>query len=467
MNYPLFFGGLLIAAMSAETLHGQVPANEQELTQRLKRLEAETDALRGEVEWLREHPVRLPTVSPASNMTELAPAAPAADGGDYFTWPELKGEMKKLVWTKGDMKIVPYGFLWGNMVYQTERTYPGTHTLYVYSASTHGEDNFVADGRNTRIGLDISGPRIPLLNCATSGGKVEIDFQGSFASTENKGGVLLRHAYCEVKDEEFRLLFGQTWDVVSPLFPGMLMYSVGWGGGNIGYRRGQLRAERYLAFSDETLVTLQGSLNQNIFSDTTVPPYGNLRGEFTSWPLVEGRMGFTLGERKGPDALPWTFGTSAHIGEQGFDYIGAPAIDDVRRKTWSLNADVRIPITQRLGFQGEFFTGENLGTFLGGILQGVNPVTLEGIRSTGGWFEVWYDWTDDLHSHVGYSIDDPLDEDIAAGGRRYNHFVFANVGYDLTEKFLVGMEVSWWKTLYNGLEPGDSAVFEFVAKYGF
>ena len=60
---------------------------------------------------------------------------------------------------------------------------------------------------------------------------------------------------------------GQTWDVISPLNPGMLMYSVGWEAGNIGYRRAQLRAERYVALSDSQLLTLQGSINQNSFPD--------------------------------------------------------------------------------------------------------------------------------------------------------------------------------------------------------
>ena len=43
---------------------------------------------------------------------------------DYFTLDELRGEMKKLAWTKGDFSIVPYGYLWGNTVYSTERTSP-------------------------------------------------------------------------------------------------------------------------------------------------------------------------------------------------------------------------------------------------------------------------------------------------------------------------------------------------------
>ena len=71
-------------------------------------------------------------------------------------------------------------------------------------------------------------------------------FSADRAFDRKQADHLLRHAYAEVKDDDFRLLAGQTWDVISPLFPSMLMYSVGWDAGDIGYRRAQVRGERYL-----------------------------------------------------------------------------------------------------------------------------------------------------------------------------------------------------------------------------
>jgi hypothetical protein len=415
--------------------------------------------------------VAQPPVAPSSPVDEAAAATVAysapvpPDGEQYYTLDELRTEMRKLAWTKGDFKIVPYGALWGNSVFSSERTNPGSYTLWVQSASAQGGENeFVVDGRNTRLGIDVLGPKVPLVGCAQSGGKVEIDFQGGFPGVtiqENKGIVLLRHAYVEVKGEDFRLLAGQTWDVISPLNPGMLMYSVGWDGGNIGYRRAQFRAERYLACSDCALLTLQGSINQNCYEAS-----GNARSEYAGWPVIEGRAAVTLGERKGPDALPIAFGVSSHIGNEQFDITGGSQNLDV--PTWSLNADLRIPITQRLGFQAEFFTGSNLDAFLGGVGQGIDPVTFQGIRSTGCWCEVWYDWTPSFHSHVGYSLDDPNDDDLhLVGERTYNQFYFGNVIYDLTKQFLVGLEVSSWKTLYLGQMPGESVRCEFVAKFAF
>jgi hypothetical protein len=435
-----------------------------DLSGRLSQLEAETQTLRAELQWLREHPVRLP----ATDMTPVPVSGPTAPPSivtqtpeeGYFTLDELRGEMKKFSWKKGDFSIVPYGILWGNMVYSSQRTTPGSYTLFVQSASVSPEDEFIVDARNTRLGIDVAGPQIPCFNCAQGGGKVEIDFQQSLLSTENKPTILLRHAYAEVKNEEFRFLVGQTWDVISPLLPGMLMYSVGWDGGNIGYRRAQVRGERYLAFSDVFLTTAQLSLNQEVFEDSTTA----IKGETPDWPIVEGRVGWTIGQRA-PGCRPITVGISGHIGEEQFDHAVLGLNN--RRRTWSGNVDLRVPLTDRLGFQAECFTGENLGAFLGGIGQGIDPVGLNTIRSTGGWLGFWYDWTPTLHSNFGYSVDDPNDHDLTAGDKSYNQFYFGNLAYDLTKSFLIGLGVSSWKTVYVDLEPGDAVRCEFVAKYGF
>ncbi len=122
--------------------------------------------------------------------------------------------------------------------------------------------------------------------------------------------------------------------------------------------------------------------------------------------------------------------------------------------------------------------GQNLGGFLGGDGQGVDVVSYAGpggtayasggdIRSRGGWVDVWYDWTPRLHSHVGYSIDDPYDHDVTSG-RIYNAFYFSNISYDLTAQFLVGLEYTSWKTIWVGpQQTANSQNYNFVVKYAF
>jgi hypothetical protein len=63
---------------------------------------------------------------------------------EYCTLDELRAELKKLAWIKGDYRIVPYGALWGSAIYATQRTAPGPFILYVSSATTESEDNFVS-----------------------------------------------------------------------------------------------------------------------------------------------------------------------------------------------------------------------------------------------------------------------------------------------------------------------------------
>ena len=222
--------------------------NDPNLVQRLNQLEAETQALRAELQRFQEQqPKRLPNVDPSgvpvfpvSNsatapgyLDDTPPLPTSASSASYapdqppptsyFTLDQLKGEMKKLAWKKGDFSITPYGYLWGNMVYETERSTNGDYTLWVNSPQEpgQGQPTFHVDARNTRLGIDVLGPQTRLSELPQGGGKVEIDFQNSLTNTnlENQGALLLRHAYVEVKDEEFRLLAGQTWDVISPLYP--------------------------------------------------------------------------------------------------------------------------------------------------------------------------------------------------------------------------------------------------------
>ncbi len=437
-----------------------------------------------------------PPPPPAPGGPAMAPPAPALDApaaapGDahYFSLDELRAEMQKLAWTKGDYSIVPYGILWANLVDETSRTYPGNFPLYVSRPRTDENGDCSVDARSTRLGLDLLGPRIACLDDAQTGGKVEIDFERTI-DVDYKSGVLLRHAYLEVKNDDFRLLAGQTWDVISPLSPGVLFYSVGWDGGNIGYRRPQFRAESYTRISDTCELIAQGSVDTTQSPDTagTAETYMALPSD---WPIVEGRLAMLFGPR-GPGALPSEFGVSAHVGEMIYDFhanTAAPGATPTspfdftelgaQRRTWSLNTDLRVPISHCFGVQGELFMGENLGAFFGGVGQSVDIVSYtdssgvvhyasgNDIRSRGGWVDVWYDWTPRLHSHTGYSIDNPYYQDVTSG-RVYNAFYFANISFDVTPKFLVGFEFTSWRTIWVGPSSDvTSQNFNLVAKYGF
>ncbi len=420
--------------------------------------------------------VGYPTIAAPSYTGLATPPPDGIPAEPDVTMEEVRAELKKLAWAKGDMTITPYGSFWGSMIYQTERTYPGAYTLWVLSPDTDGEEAFTLDVRRTRLGVDVVGPRIAAFGCAQSGGKVEIDFHGSFV-TENKAGVLLRHAYWEVKDERFRFLIGQTWDVISPLIPGDLAYSVLWGQGNIGYRRAQVRYERYIDIGCHDKLTLQTSINQDVVNDFATT--AGVDRESSGWPLIEGRIAWT-NEAPAWVEGPATLGFSGHVGEQGFDFLTAgppplnlPPENNVRVKTWSANVDLKVPVTKHTGIQGEAFYGYNLSTFLGGIVQGVCPCTRSGVHSRGGWIDVWHDWSPCSRSHAGFGIDDPDNNDMYFG-RGYNSVVFLNYSRDITKFLIVGTELTYNKTVYHEVrpgettpEPGKSVGIEMTCQYKF
>lgn len=366
---------------------------------------------------------------------------------------------ESLAWRKGQYSLVPYGIGWFNMAYDTSRATTGPFVLFIDSADDEGEASFSVDARSTRFGLDVTGPR--MLGAETAG-RVEFDFQGR-AISENRASVLLRQAYGEFRTDEWRLLGGQTDDVIAPLLPNTLNYAFGRAGGNIGYRRAQVRVERYLHPNPDTQVTLQGSLNQTIVTEFITDP--QLDGENAGWPTVMGRVAWT---RPGSsEAERVELGLSGHIGEEGVDFDTVPLEDDARFLSWSFNADAYIAITDYFGFQGEFFMGDVLGTFLGGINQNIDLTRRDGIRSIGGWMEVFLWLTEDLHTHGGYGIDDPYDNDLSFGRRSQNQFVFWNVIWDITPMTNVGIELSRWDTNWVGKAAGEDFRIETRFQYRF
>ncbi len=379
------------------------------------------------------------------------------------------------------VRIVPYGSLWGNMVYASERTNPGPFTLYVFSRDQQGEDTFFTDARRSRFGLEVSGPELEILGGLRSGGRVEIDFIGEFLES-NQARARLREVYWEARNERHRLLVGQTWDVVSPLRPHTINFSVGWFGGNIGFRRAQFRYEKLGDFSEDLAWTFQTSLNEDVTPDFPSEP-GVVR-EASDYPMLEARGALILYPKAGVRAT--TLGVSGHIGETGFDFLtfgppplDLPPLDDARFLSWSYNFDLSAPIGSRARLQAEFFHGRNLSPLLGGIGQGVCACTRTSVESIGGWAELSFDYTDRLTTNVGSGIDDPVNSDLQVG-RTLNQFAFANIVFAVTPFLSTGLEVAYWRTLYQDRRvgivaddelgpraPGKAATIEWMVKYDF
>ncbi len=394
----------------------------------------------------------------------------------------------KFSWKKGNFSITPYGYINVSTVWESQRTVNGDYCVYALSPELVPQSDrsaFYIDPRSTRLGIKIDGPGLQCWNGSKSRAVVEIDFQGSYL-VRNRSGFLFRKAFVELGDKNTKFLFGQDWEIFSPLYPNIFNYPAGSGCGNLGYRRAMIKMDHTRACTSDSAFLFQVGICDNTIRDYTSGAATDPKITASGWPVVQGRIAYSFGEKTFGRGAPITVGFSAQIGEQRGDFLTAPIEIGDSFRTWAICLDLDIPITKKMRLQAELYNGENLSNLEGGILQGIDMVRRDTIRCRGGWGALQYQWTKKLKTNVGYAIEDPYNQDLLGtallsngkySSRTYNHSIFGNVMYNWTEAFMTGLEVSKWRTnwrLYDsntrtisGLEPGEPLRFEFVARYTF
>lgn len=353
-------------------------------------------------------------------------------------------------------KLAMFGAISGEMILADAR--PLIPSAVSVVSPDFGRDSQIAElsARSSYLGAAAVGPSVGDFQ---SGGLILAYFYSSSILDDNYGFFLAR-AYGELKNEYSRLSVGVDGDVINPLSPEMIDWAAGGGGGNLGFLRAQFRMERYFYPSDESQVTAQFALSEPI--PTNYENFSIKEGltESNGWPNLEGRLAIGFGpltHRGVATFRPTELGVSGLVGQlrRTGDVTTPNSVADV----WAVGTDARVSITEKLGVKGEFYHGQTVGSYLGGIIQNFNA-DRQGIRSTGAWGEVYYFWTPCLHSHFGYGMDDPLDSDLTAGLAQRNQFYFGNVIWDVTKSIDVGFEVSRWETEYMApLEDNQAMVY--------
>lgn len=424
-----------------------------ELRKRIERLENELEELK--------KMVMQQAKQPSETKTELIPApAPKLEETDLqkiAAIVEEKTAKKKPVWSDLDIQI--YGRLKTDAAYDTSRTTVGNYVKWVDSESTNKNDNeFNLTANETRLGMNITGPENDEVKTS---GRVEVDFYGGGA--ENKSQLMMRHAYLKIDwpEDRFDVIAGQTSDVISPLYPYTLNYSVAWWAGNIGYRRPQIRLTKSFGLNSDVDLNLQGAVARTIGGSNL----GSESGEDAGFPSLQGRVGLTfpfIGYK------PTTVGFSSHWGREEYDINASGG--HKRFDSWSINLDLTQPVNKWLTVKGELFTGENLSAYLGGIGQGVNKEMYKEIGSQGGWIAAnlgpWGKWS----FNVGASVDDVDNGDLTGSSdynREYNRSIFGNVIYSINKNTQIGFELSQWHTEYRGERDADDLRAQTSLIYNF
>ena len=329
----------------------------------------------------------------------------------------------------GETEFSWYGYFKLDMARDSAVSSPGNYILYVKPQDGKATSTLNVTARQTRLGLNV---RRGLMK-----GKLEVDFYGD--SPENKNALVLRQAYVEVPVGSVYLRAGQTADMISPLVPATINYSVVWGAGNIGYRRPQMqiyqRTEAYY-WGVALARHISGDLDGDAIAD----------GEASGVPAVQGRLAFSA--RPGPARL--TIGLSAHYGR--CSYSGG----DKDYSSWSASSDVELRFNPRLALLGELYTGSNLGPYNGAIF---NSDTVSGLGSRGGWANIQSRVSELLTFSLGGGVDDVKDADLgdASDARSSNAVLFANGLYEVVPRVKLGLEVSRWTTQYLNVSEGYKA----------
>ena len=405
-------------------------------------------------------------------LKSLRPTPPAASAPVLGLSPQELEQLKGMAHSQQNglrpvMSSVDarfYGFIKADTSYDSSLTSAGNFARWVESERFNkNDDQFDMTANQTRLGVDFSGPADDTMKTT---GKVEVDFYGNGAA-ENKPDIMMRHAYMKFEWPESRLslLAGQTWDVISPLNPGVLNYAVQWWAGNIGYRRPQIRVTKGFTTCCDADLEIQAAISRSIGTDSGFGARDS--GKDSGIPVFQSRIGVAasvFGDKV------TKVGFSGHWGEEEYDINKFG--QDTHYPTWSANIDLTQPVNDWISVKGEAFVGENLDAYLGGIGQGVDIAMDREIKSWGGWLAAnlkpWEKWAFNL----GFSFEDVSDNDVSVDSmgnpmRTDNRAIFANGIYDINKKSSVGLELSHWRTEYKNAGSGDSFRAQAAFLYKF
>lgn len=363
-------------------------------------------------------------------------------------------------------KVQLYGFARFDASWENSRITPGNIALYVSPKGSNGNDaEWNLTGNATRIGMNLSGPDTANMKLS---GNIELDFLTS-VNSENNGAPRLRHGYLKAywPASDISIIAGQTWDVQSALIPFVDDPAILWNAGNIGSRHPQLRLTKGFTTGEKSRIEVAFAAARAIGETATVGTDKIDTGKDAPMPTIEGRL--ALNTPIFVHNQPATIAVSGHYGKEEWDLDkkGNSVVID----SWSCNAELSLPLSEKLLVAGEYFTGSNLDDFLGGIGQGVNSTTSasspKAIRAHGGWAAVRYAVCPSTNVSLGGGIDEPNNEDLWPGARALNRTFFAAVTKKITPNFIVGMQISDWKTEYLQIEDSHAVRAQTSMTYTF
>lgn len=370
-----------------------------------------------------------------------------------------------------------YGFIRLDVIYDDSKTDNAQIPFYVLSEDTSAggkQDDavYTMHPRLSRLGIDFKGSEIPHLFNGMVTGKFEIDFQNRVpgvsdpnSGVESRAFPRIRHMFLKLSWDNFFIMGGQSWDIISPLIPSVSNDTLMWNAGNTGDRRPQLR----IGYETKELSLVGGAALTSAVDRKDMDTNGIRDGEDSAVPHLQGRVAYAF-------AVPWAGDKKTGIGIWGA-YLWEDANTAGKYTGNIIGLDFSIPLAEKLSVRGETWSGQNLSDLRGGIGQGVNTTAKKEIGSSGGWIEMLYSLPANSIA-VGYTVDDPNDNDlpssntITSGGTTADGRT-KNQAYYIAERFKpgrgieVGIDYIYWQTDYKTLKNGIDNRINMIFQYNF
>jgi hypothetical protein len=327
--------------------------------------------------------------------------------------------------------------------------------------------NYSLYPRLTRFGLEYFGRPIESFHHALLSGRAEIDFltPGFPQNPESRELLRLRLAYAQVQVDDFIVVAGQDWDLIGPLVPTINDNTLLWNAGNLGDRRPQVKFLWHPDLGGGCWLQVQNALAlADAINSVDLDGNGLRDNEASGIPGWHARLGLVLPSYGANSPIMVGVWGALAIDETAVG-VGQSGQRSFRER--AIGIDVRLPITPRLTFQGEAFTGRNLDDLRGGIAQGVNAVLGRTIESSGGWAELVGRPLDRYQVSVGLSIDHPVVGDVPANGRTKNFVWYVGNRFLVGNGLTFGADYQNWTTQYAGLRSGHASLVKFFLAQAF
>lgn len=347
--------------------------------------------------------------------------------------------------TKSGLEV--YGLIREDFIFDNSQPSAFQTPMYILSSPAEGptSKNLTIHPRLTRLGMNVVGRAHDSLGGGRVSAKLEVDFQNG--GQESRALPRFRHAYLAVAWRTGSLLVGQTWDLVSPLFPAVNGDTLMWNAGNLGDRRPQVRfvlqpPSNQWRWSVGVAAGLTGAVDGQDLDNDKVRD-----GEASGVPNLQLRLGLSrpLGAKQ------FSAGVWGYVSEQR---VTAAIAGKSEFSSQAIGVDFEVPLGRRISARGELWTGQNLGDVRGGIGQSINPLTGATIKSSGGWGELGGVVVPQYSLFVGYTLDAPVADAVPNGGRTENGAWYLVNRWTGADPFVVGVDYLRWQTKYRGLATG-------------